>query len=99
MELTFSQLRKKEVVNVCDARSYGRVCDLLFTSEKGEILGIIVPGRRGFNIFKFKNEMYIEWCKIKKIGKDVILVDLRKGEERPKNDNCKNNLKIDMQDY
>ena len=95
MELTFNELRKKEVVNVCEARSYGRVCDLLFSTDKGEILGIIVPGRRGFN----QNEIYIEWCKIKKIGKDVILVDLRKVEEKPKNDNCKNNLKIDMQDY
>lgn len=109
MELSYTELREREVINLIDGRSYGKICDIVFNYPEGQIFGIVVPGRRGINIFKCKNDIFIEWHKIKKIGKDVILVDLR-SYEPPKNnkyDNCcgrdngenNGNPKIDLNDY
>ena len=88
MELTFSELRQREVVNVTDGKSFGKVCDLVFNYPEGKIFGIVAPGRRGFNIFKCRNEVFIEFRKIKKIGRDVILVDMRTYEPTKHGKHC-----------
>ena len=43
-----NQLRQKEVINVCEGRSLGCVCDLIFDECKGHIHAIVVPGNSGF---------------------------------------------------
>lgn len=75
METGFSELRTKEVVNVTDGRKLGRVCDIVFTYPEGRVLGIVVPGGKGFSFTR--SELYIELCQITKIGDDVILVNVR----------------------
>ena len=74
MELSFSELRTKEVVNTLDGRKLGRVCDIALCYPENKWLGIIVPGNRGFG-FK-KNELFIDLKNIVKIGEDVILVNV-----------------------
>lgn len=84
METSFCELREKEVINIGDGRSLGRVSDIVFNYPEGMVFGIVVPGRRGWHLFRFKcNDMFIDLCNVKKIGDDVILVDLRL-TERPK---------------
>ena len=81
MELTYNDLRKRDVINVADGRCLGRICDLKLRFPEGKFLGITVPGRRnGFFGFFSKNPIYISERNIIKIGGDVILVDLRCGE-------------------
>lgn len=78
-ELTFSELRAKEVVNTQDGRKLGRVSDIALCYPENKWVGIVVPGCRGFG--RKKNELFIEMRNIVKIGEDVILVNV--GVPRP----------------
>lgn len=83
MELTFNDLRKRDVINVKDGACLGRITDINLTFPSGKFLGIFVPGKRKpFFLRPFgKNSVYIEESKIIKIGNDVILVNLGIAEE------------------
>ena len=85
MELSFSELRAKEVINIQDGRKLGKVIDVALRYPENRWCGIVVPGSRGFG-FK-KNELFIELRNITKIGEDVILVNIglpqqKRGEKR-----------------
>ena len=72
MEVSFSELRAKEVVNVQDGRKLGRVCDVILCYPENRWIGFIVPSGRGFGK---KQELFLELKNIVKIGEDVILVN------------------------
>lgn len=74
-ELSFCELRSKEVVNGVDGRRLGRIVDVVFSSTGGSIRGIIVPYNRRAVFFK-SQEVFIPWECVKKIGEDVIIVEL-----------------------
>ncbi|MBQ8323031.1 MAG: YlmC/YmxH family sporulation protein [Clostridia bacterium] len=74
MELTFSELRAKEVVNTQDGRKLGKVCDIVLCYPDNRWLGIVAPNGKAFG-FK-KNGLFIELKNIVKIGEDVILVNV-----------------------
>lgn len=71
-------IKNKEVINIYDGKSLGFVYDIEVNLDKGTIEGIIVPAQRGFfNIFgRDQHENFIKWSDIKRIGDDVILVDV-----------------------
>lgn len=70
-------IRNKEIINISDGKSLGFVSDIELNLEKGRIEAIIVPAQRGFfNLFSKENEYIIKWKDIRKIGEDVILVEL-----------------------
>ena len=73
MELSFSELRAKEVINMQDGRKLGRVCDLVLCYPENKWVGLVVPGGRGFSR---KQELFLELRQIVKIGEDVILVNV-----------------------
>ncbi|MCQ4726086.1 YlmC/YmxH family sporulation protein [Anaerotignum faecicola] len=74
---TFSCFRKKEVINVCDGMRLGYVCDLELDLRSGKICKIIVPeGNRFFGVLCREREFRIPWDCIRRIGDDVILVDI-----------------------
>ena len=74
MELSFSSLRAKEVVNTKDGRKLGRVCDVALCYPENRWLGIVVPGCKGWG--RKKNDLFIDLKQIVKIGEDVILVNI-----------------------
>ena len=44
----------------------------------GQILAIVVPGERSMlGLIKVRDGLIIPFCRIQKIGEDVILVDMR----------------------
>lgn len=74
---TFSELKRKEVINVCDGARLGCVCDLELDDTSGTICSIIVPGPSRFmGLLKGSDELVIPYCRIQKIGGDVILVQV-----------------------
>lgn len=81
MELTYSQLKCRDVINVADGKCLGRITDIKFRFPEGVISGIFVPGRKvyGFRLFD-RSQVFIEENKIIRIGGDVILVNLRGSE-------------------
>ena len=74
----FSQLRSKEVICLSDGRRLGYVSDVEIEVPEGIIKAIIVPGPcRFFGLFGRKEDFVIPWCGIKRIGPDIILVDIQ----------------------
>ncbi|MBR4435249.1 MAG: YlmC/YmxH family sporulation protein [Clostridia bacterium] len=74
---TFSELREKEIINICDGARLGTICDLELDDCTGLICSIVVPGpARMLGLIKNSEELVIPFCKIQKIGDDVILVDI-----------------------
>ncbi|MEW6276555.1 MAG: YlmC/YmxH family sporulation protein [Bacillota bacterium] len=73
-----SDLRMREVINVADGRRLGPIKDIDIDLEQGRISAIILPGTGRFlSFFGREEEIVVPWEKIKRIGVDVILIDLR----------------------
>ena len=88
MELSFSELRAKEVINTQDGRKLGKVCDISLCYPENKWLGVVVPGGKGFGK---KNNLFIELKNIVRIGEDVILVNVgmpKRSEEKCKGGSC-----------
>jgi YlmC/YmxH family sporulation protein len=76
-KMSYSELRRKEVINVCDGARLGCICDLELDACTGQILSIVLPGpSRCFGLIRSSEELVIPFCKIKKMGEDVILVEI-----------------------
>lgn len=75
--MSFSELRMKEVINVCDGRRLGRPIDLVFT-ENARVEAIVVPGQPSVKnmIRGLREGIVVPWERIRRIGDDVILVEL-----------------------
>lgn len=83
MELTFRELKKRDVINISDGRCLGRISDLKLCFPDGVLTAIAVPGKKhGLFSFFDKSQVFIEVDAILKIGGDVILVDLRKNGKK-----------------
>lgn len=74
MEISYTELRSKEVVNVNSGVRMGKIIDMIIDSNGKNVLGVVVPGVR--KIFRASEDIFIPWCNITKIGADVILVSL-----------------------
>lgn len=71
------ELKQKEVINCRDGERLGYVSDLEFDIHTGIIIKIIVPGPcKIWGILGRDHEYVINFCCIKQIGTDVILVDI-----------------------
>lgn len=73
------ELAGKEIVNVYDGARLGVIgeSDLLIDSQSGSICAIIIPRKSNFiNFWVDKQSMIIPWESVKKIGSEVIIVDL-----------------------
>lgn len=82
MELSFNELKKRDVINIADGRCLGRPTDVNFSFPSGTLAGITVPGRnQNFITAIFdRSKLYIDRKSIIKIGGDVILVNVNCGE-------------------
>jgi YlmC/YmxH family sporulation protein len=70
-------LQKKEVININDGKRLGFLYDIEIDLQSGRIGSIIVPGNgRVFGIFGRGEEYIINFTQIKKVGGDIILVDI-----------------------
>ena len=73
------ELREKEVINTCDCKVLGCVVDIDFDLCSGQIEAIIVPGPgKVCGIFGVDSEYIIPFACIRKIGPDIILVEIQK---------------------
>lgn len=70
-------LKKKEVINVCDGCRIGCIIDVEFDLCDGVITHIVVPGPcKVFGMFGREDEYVIPAKCIRKIGPEVILVEV-----------------------
>ena len=71
--------RQKEVININDGKRLGYVFDAVIDEETGKVNALIIPGKgkvmeilSGVRCTNSK----IPWKKIKKIGDDIVLVEI-----------------------
>ena len=78
METTFLELKCKQVINVVDGKTLGRIIDVVMDIKSCKILGLIVPSPTSgwLSCFRSGKEIFIPFDCICKIGVDVILVEL-----------------------
>ncbi len=77
MECRVEDFRYKELVNVSTGQRLGYVNDVLIDVATGRVMALIVPGRCKFLGLFWREEDYIlPWECIKRIGADIILVEV-----------------------
>ncbi len=85
MEISYTYLHSKEVVNVSDGRKLGKVSDVTFCYPENKVTGIVAPGE--WCLFK-SNKQFVGIDQILKIGDDVILVDIGFCRKYKNHDRC-----------
>ncbi len=76
-DMRFCKFGEKEVINICDGEKLGYVEDLEFEVCSGKIKSIIVPGPcKFFGILGNEYEYCIAYEQIRRVGSDVILVEV-----------------------
>jgi len=85
--MTFTDLRQKDVVNVCDGRRLGKPIDLVL-NDTACVEALVVPAPGSFlNILKQEKEgCLVPWNRVLRIGSDVILVEVREMLENERNE-------------
>lgn len=73
--MRISELQAKDIISMVDGRRLGRIIDIEI-DEIGQIKYFVVEQRRLFRFFSPKEEINITMQQIKKIGSDVILVEI-----------------------
>lgn len=76
--MLFSELKKKEVINLKNCQKLGKVCDFEFDECTGQIFKLIIPGENKWcGLFGSSDSNYVICYKdIKQIGPDIIIVDI-----------------------
>ena len=76
-KVRLSEWKKKEVINCCDCKKLGYIEDLIIDECKGCIEALVVPeGGKRCNFFGDGTENIIPFSCIKRIGPDLILVEI-----------------------
>ena len=79
----FTDLHCKEVICVCNGQRLGFISDARIELPEGNICAIIVPGPcRFFGLWGRRDDYLIPWNCIKRIGPDIVLVDIKPDECR-----------------
>lgn len=92
MDVIFSQLKQKDVINLVDGKHLGRVCDITFTFPEGKVTGLTVTGSKGFKFSR--QEIFLPLGSVVKIGEDAVLVKYGAAKEvekecpPPKSNKC-----------
>ena len=69
--------RQKEVINISDGKRLGYIVDAIIDEEKGTVSAFVIPPQsKVFGIFGKESECIIPWENIRKIGEDIVLVEI-----------------------
>jgi len=84
--MRLSDLAGKEVINLGDGGRLGIIdddCDLCFDASSGRIAAILLPSKTHlFRFFSAGKGSEVPWNAVKRIGDEVIIVDLSNSYER-----------------
>lgn len=74
--MNLSDLQSKDIINIKDGKRVGSIIDVVLDSN-GNLEALIVQKNKFLSsILPSKDELKVKWNQIKKIGEDVILVDV-----------------------
>jgi len=88
MGTRITELHCKEVICIGSGQRLGFITDVEIEVPEGNVIAIVVPGPcRFLGMFGRNDDFIIPWKCIKKIGPDIVLVDIKPNEclfPRPK---------------
>ncbi|ONI38682.1 hypothetical protein AN639_07320 [Candidatus Epulonipiscium fishelsonii] len=75
--MRIGDMKNKEVINLADGSRLGYICDVDIDWVQGKIKQVIIPGPgKMMGLFGKDFEYCVPWENIKKIGEDLILVEM-----------------------
>ncbi|HLR36252.1 MAG TPA: YlmC/YmxH family sporulation protein [Tissierellales bacterium] len=77
--LNLYELGGKEIVNLNNGERLGNIAeaDIVVDKRTGKIQSLLMPdGRMQFKLFGERNDIEIPWDSIRKIGNDMIIIEL-----------------------
>ena len=75
--MKLSELEKKDIINIKDGKKIGRIVDVEFDISNGYMIKFIIESSNIIKSLFSSNEMLsIKFSQIKKLGEDVILIDI-----------------------
>lgn len=77
--MRLSELSGKEIVDVKRAERLGVLgqTDLEINEKNGKIQALLIPSLKWFGFKRQGNEIRVPWKHIKKIGNDMIIIDIQ----------------------
>ena len=77
MSIKFTQLQCKEVICIADGRRLGFISDVQVEVPEGKVCAVVVPGPgRLLGLAGRRDDYFIPWSSIRRIGPDIVLVDI-----------------------
>ena len=86
MDVNFTRIIAKDVIDISLGKRIGRIGDVLFDENDGKVKSFVIFGESKMFGLKKTEDIVFDLLAIRQIGEDVILVDL-KSEEVTKSDN------------
>ncbi|MGI6485214.1 MAG: YlmC/YmxH family sporulation protein [Thermoanaerobacterales bacterium] len=83
--MRLSELGGKEIVNLYDGERLGIIgsSDLVIDSETGKIAYLLIPRKKNpFLVFSDRNVNQVPWEAIKKVGSDLVIVEVQNKVKR-----------------
>ena len=77
MYCRFLDLKEKEVININDGSRLGYVGDIEIDTHTGNLISIIIFGRKWLRLFGKNDDLIIKWNDIEVIGEETILVTMK----------------------
>lgn len=75
--MRLSDLQRKDIINVNDGRIIGRIIDAEINEKDGSLESLVIEKSKYIrNLFSSDNDITIKFEQIKKLGSDVILIEL-----------------------
>lgn len=83
MGMKFTQLQCKEVICIATGQRLGYIEDVEVEVPDGVIVALLVPGPCKFwGLFGRRDDYCIPWSCVRKVGPDIVLVDIKPDECR-----------------
>ncbi|MBR4177764.1 MAG: YlmC/YmxH family sporulation protein [Bacilli bacterium] len=75
--MKLSELQRKDIVSIRDGKKIGKIIDVEFDAKSGYMVHFVIEKAHFVrNLFSTTEEITINFSQIKKLGEDVILIDI-----------------------
>ncbi|WP_096189074.1 YlmC/YmxH family sporulation protein [Evansella halocellulosilytica] len=76
--MRLSEISNKEIIDYSKGQRLGVLgqTDLLIDENNGQIEAFVIPTLKWFGLGKREKEVTVYWNQIKKIGTDMIIIDV-----------------------
>ncbi len=78
--MTCTQLKRKDVINLCDGSRLGCFTEIEFDTCSGQICAVVLSRGSGLLSFSKDSALILPWSKIECIGEDAVLVKIPASE-------------------